>query len=718
MTTDPNGTRRDAPGIHAEFTLRDNGIGWLELKSSRGSAIPLGLRSLDGIVRQLQEVAQLARHGDLRILVIATRRPISELTGYDLEEVRGLDAGEFREWSSAGQAALRAIEQLPVPTVAAIQSEWLGGAAELALACSYRVGCDASGSRIGLPQTRLGILPAWGGTVRLPRLVGLRTAMQMVVTGQSLPLADARGAGLIDRVLPTGDFALRVERYALRRLDRPGVRSRRSMRLRLLDDTAPGRRLLVARAGRRLLREASSRPAARAAITLLTDSITLPLEEAFRRETEVATRLALSADALGRLHSQRLVERAQLRLPLGTADLEAAAIIGTGPTSSDFAHLLASAGSHVRLRGTDRASIREGVGQARRRLDWEHDQGRISEREAHRRSARIEGVTGFGGFGTLNLLIGVTSDGDGEAGGVIRTAESHIRPDCVIALHDWTARIDEVQTAAEHPERVAGIAPALPLERFPFLEIVPGAATGIETVATLRRLARRLGLASIAVRGHAPTPGTRLVAAFLAEGLRLIAEGAPLERIDEVAVDFGFALGPFHRIDGIGSQRVHRMLTALTVDMGSDVRPGEQLARVAAAAETFYHYQGGRPARASRTHPPGEGEDPSHAIETRLVVRVLVEALRILEEGGVADAGELELISIHALGFPRERGGILYHAETIGANALLTQMEDVAARFGPRFAPPGILIDLARSGDGLFGGETLSAGQRRAGMLE
>ncbi len=708
MAAESRGAGRvEEVALEPELSVRENGIGRLELRAPRRSSLPLGLAALEQVTRCLAEATELARRGDLRLLVITTARPHPDLVGYDLEELRGLDEAGLMAWSQAGQRVLRELEQLPVPTLAAIQGEWLGGAAELALACSYRVGSDAPAARIGFPQTRLGMVPAWGGTVRLPRLVGLLTALQLVVTGASMRMAEARGAGLLDRVLPTSDFALRVERYALRRLDRPLTRSRssRPMRARLLDDTAPGRRLVVARAGRRFVREAGSGPAAEAALSLLAGSVTLPLEDAFARETEVASRLALSVDARGRLHSQRLTERARLRLPAAEGDFEATAVVGTGRTSSDLAFLFASGGSHVRLWGEQREAVRDAVGEALRRLEWEHQQGRISERQARRRSARIEGVTGFGGFGTLNLLAAVASEVGESPVELVRSLEGHVRPECVIAVHDWVAPAGAVQEALRVPERVVGIAPALPLERFPFLEIVPGAGTNEEAVSYVRRYARRLGLTPLVVGGAAPTPGTRLVAAYLAEGLRLLEEGAPLEEIDEAAVEFGFALGPFHRMDGIGGRRVHTMLSALAEVARGDFQPGAQLAEIARGAHTFYRYRAGRPTgpahdAAARTHPIS-----SETIVQRLVLRVIGEAVRILEEGGVAEAGDLELVSIHALGFPRERGGVLFHAHSLGATALVRELDAAAAAFGTRFAPTEFLIDLARTGGSFFGME-------------
>ncbi|MEX2582547.1 MAG: 3-hydroxyacyl-CoA dehydrogenase NAD-binding domain-containing protein [Gemmatimonadota bacterium] len=698
--------RRQQP-LELTLSVKHQGVAWIHIRPRLGSTIPFAIETLRELERLLGDVERLANGDAVQLLILTTAAPHPHLVGYDLDEVRSMREEEVVAWSHEAQRVLRGLETLPVPSVAAIQGEWLGGAAELALACSYRVGVAAPGTRLGFPHTRLGFLPAWGGTVRLPRLIGLQTALRLVLTGDPLGATEAVEIGLLDGELSPGDFELRVERFAQRRVEGARTRRRRPLRRRLLDDTAPGRRLLAARAARRHLAEAESDEAARVALELMSETLALPLERAFAREAAAAGRLILSSDVRGRLHSQRFTERARLRLPIGTGDFESAAVLGAGQTGSDFAHLFASAGAQVRLKDVSRELVRTGVSRARARIRWEQSQHLFSDGQARRRAVRIRGVTAFGGFGTLDLIL-ATSDGpDSDVRRLLTEAERHVQESCLLAFCDWTTSPTGVQRSLNHPERVAGLVASLPLEIFPLLEIVPGALTSPEVVSAARRLARRLSRTGVVVSDQTPTPGLRLLGTYLGEALRLLEEGATVGQVDKAAESFGFFVGPFRRMDAIGGRRTLEMISSLGSAMERRVEATPLLTRWATEERTFYRYRDGRPGRPDPDLPEGVspgGEAVSKLIRRRLVLALINEAARIVEEGCVSDPGDLEVISIHGMGFPRERGGILFHAQSLGMDRLVDDLGAAAHRDGVRYAPAGLLRDLASAGRDFFGG--------------
>lgn len=705
------------------LSIGDGGVASIELRPRRGASIPLRLATLLQLHPLLDEIEQGAAAGAVSAVLLQTAPPHPNLPGYDLEEIRQLREDRIRDWSREGQRVLRRLELLPVPSVAAIRQEWLGGAAELALACAHRVAVDKRVAGIGFPQTRLGLLPAWGGTVRLPRLVGLRSALDLVLGGETLRTDQAAEVGLLDEVFGADGFEERITGFALGLAERSRrrSRSRKPLRARLLDETAPGRRLVTARASRIFARGGGANLAGKLALDLIRETLDLPLEAAFNREAEAASELIVGREAQGRLHSERLTERAARRTPLGPAEFQAAAVVGSGQTGADLAHLLLASGTSVRIKGSDRAAVRRTVGQVHERVAWERAKGRISDQQARRRVGRVEGVTGYGGFGTLDLLLLSEHGGDGE-GQTLAELEAHVLPGCLIAVHDWPVSPSVLQRSMQHPERLLGLSAALPAERFPLLEIVPGTLTAPDHLGAARRLARRLALTGVVVSDSTPPPGVRLLGAYLAEAARLWAEGAGVEEIDGACTSFGFELGPFQRMDAIGTARARQLVAAASAASPATFALPELFERVAASGNPFYEYKSGKsvginPELTSLSQP--NASPTVREAFARLRLLLINEAARIMESGGVADPGDLEVIAIYGLGFPKERGGLLFHAGELGLGTVVDDLIEHAGRLGDRFAPTGLLRDLATSGRGFFGtGGVLSSGQPIAPVLE
>jgi 3-hydroxyacyl-CoA dehydrogenase / enoyl-CoA hydratase / 3-hydroxybutyryl-CoA epimerase len=686
--------------IGLELTVGDAGIAWLRL-SSAGGAIRLGIRSMRALEAAVAEVEERSANAEIRGLVVASD-PSAEVAGYDLEEIRGMTEDELIAWSHEAQGILRRLEDLSVVTVAAIEGSWSGAGVELALACDSRVASVQRAARIELPQLSMGLIPAWGGTVRLPRLIGLDRALRLMVEG-SVDIRTARKIGLLDRVYPSRDFAARVERFAVRRAeaDRKARAGLVPMRP-LLERTAPGRRLVALRAARRHLAATENGAAGRLVLDLMLANSASSPARGYARESAVAGKLLLQADMRGRLHVDRLIDDRRRAVAMAAIP-ETAAVVGHGHTASDIAHLLATAGVAVRFKGGDRRETREGVARAHRRLIWEQTHDRISDSQARQHAERIKGVSGFGEFGTLDLVLAVP-EGRTRPGELLAEVERHVRPDTVLAYHHWTAAPTEVQRELRHPQRAVALTPAFPADLFPLLEITAGAATSPATTAAAVRLAERCRLVPIVV-GSSPSPGTRLLAAYLAEASRLLAEGATVSQVDAAVEDFGFAVGPFRRIDAIGSVRALDLLEAMAEVFGERMRPTPPFVGIGRGGSTFYRYRNGVPAGPNPALPAGlsqGGRTVTDLIRRRILLLLIEEAGRILAEGEVARPEDLDLISVLGVGFPRERGGILFHAEERGMPAVVDELSRMAQRSGERFGPARILVEHARSGRSFY----------------
>lgn len=720
-----SGSASGAPAAALTLESAESGVATIELTTSRGSSIPLGLGLLRDLERKLRELEDDAARDQVNLLLIRTAPPHPVLSGYDLEELRALSTGGIVGWSHEAQSILRRLEQLPFPSVAVVQGDWSGGAAELALACSYRVAAATHDARVAFPQARRGLVPAWGGTVRLPRLVGLNGALRLILTGDPIEARDAREIGLVDKLIPVDEFEKRLQKHLTQLVARGNGELRRKRRVgrRLFEDTAPGRRLLAARAGRRHLVDPSATLAARLALELMVETCALPLAQAFDRESAAVGELIVADETQGRLYSERVAELVTRSTPSLRHDSGAAAVLGGGETGSEFARLLIAGGAPVRIKDT-REVARSAAARTRARIAWEVRQDQLTEAEGANSSAMVDGVSRFGGFGILDVAIAVPDGTPNGAAALAAEVEPHIREDCLLGYHDWSLSPRVVQAATAYPGRVVGLVPALPVDRFPLLEIVPGPDTTNESVGAARRLVRKAGATPVVVREPVPTPGVRLLSVYLAEATRILEVGVPADRIDSAMEDFGFGLGPFRRIDAIGSRRVGRMLDAAAAGMGERVVPGDVFRKIAGEGASFYRYRAGRPVglNADLAEPPKAHDELSAnlalATRRRILLLLINEAFRIVEDGSVDDPADLEAIAILGLGFPREHGGLLYYAQTAGLTAILSDLQRNERVIAPYFAAAPRLVELVAAGRGYLPGRASSSGHGPTAMLE
>lgn len=688
--------------------VRDDAVALLALRPSALGIARLPPAALDALDAALREVEGLAAAGLVRALLV--RAPGNG--SIDRSELHALDAigdpATGTAEAAAAQAVLRRLEQLPVPTIAWIEGPCLGAALELALACSYRVAAEPR-ARFGFPQIRLGLIPGLGGTVRLPRLIGLESALQLVVRGERWDAPRALRGGLVDRLFPAGETADAVAAFARERAERGRVRTgaRRGMPRRLLEDTAPGRRVLFGRAARRLEREhLLGGPAARAALQAVAEGISLPLERAFTHEAELYGDLVAGAQVKALVHAALLegsVAHPHLPAP---GRVERLGVMGAGSRPMELAWRFAGAGIPVRLRDPDRGALAVAVQTLRDRLREAAGDLSASERG-------VEGTVGFGGFGTLDLLASA-DDPTSTAASALREAEEHVSDSCLLASTSPLASVEEIARGLRVPGRAVGLVLSSPGDAFPAVEVVAAAATTPEAVALACQLARRAGGTPIHVRDRPGFLVHRLLAVFLAQACRLVDEGATVGQVDAPMEGLGFAMGPLRRVDALGAQRTLHLLLALADSLGDLARPAAVLGWLAERNARFYRYRRGR---VTGPNPDlravaSAGESPSaERIRDRLLLVLVNEAARALEEGAVGSAAELDLAAIAGLGFPRRAGGLLYQADRLGIETVRGRMEQLALELGDAYRPAPLLSRLAAEGATFYGRGEAPSGQ-------
>jgi len=681
---------------------------------------------LQTLAERIQEVRTGAKAGEVRALVVESAKPDAFIAGADLSLIEGIESPvEGERGARLGQAIFLEVEKLAIPTLAAIHGVCLGGGTELALACRYRLASDASVTEIALPEVRLGILPAWGGTTRLPRLVGLQNALPLLLAGKRISAEEARRIGLVEEVLPAGRFPEEVEAFVRARLEEGPVPTGadRSVVTRLLDDTPPGRTLVLSQARKRVeARTGGHYPAPLKILEVLRRSLGRSVERSFEIEAAAAGELLASEVSKNLLHVFRLREAA--RKGRGTdaevepRPVEALGVLGAGVMGGGIAQLAAYHEVRARMKDIRHEAVAGGLRHARELFEKAVRKGKLDRREADRKMELVSGGLAYEGFGSLDLVVEAVVEEMDVKRTVLREAEERVSPGCVLATNTSSLSLDAMAEALERPERFGGMHFFNPVHKMPLVEVVRGRKTSDETVATIYAFALSLGKVPVVVRKDGPGfLVNRILGPYLNEAGWLLAEGASVETVDEVAEEFGMPMGPLRLVDEVGVDVARHAGRSLHEALGQRLEPAPPLVAIADAGRLgrkggrgFYRYEDGElqgvdpelhevlgdsvPERPSRIEAP--------EVRSRLVVSMILEAARTLEEGIVDSAADVDLGLIMGTGFPPFRGGLLRFADRSHLRAVLDRARELEEGVGGRFRPPPLLEKLAAEGRGFY----------------
>lgn len=699
-----------------------DGVAWLTFDRPESRVNILTSEVMMELDRLIADLEEEVRIGRAKALVIRSGKPGAFIAGADIGEIEGLtDPRTAAEKAAEGQAVFRRIEGLTIPSVAVIDGAALGGGTELALACSYRLATDRPETRISLPEVRLGIIPGFGGTVRLPRLIGPKAAIELIVTGRSVSAERAERLGLVDEVIPTAGHEARVRRFTWERIDLGRLRPsrRRSIWERLLEDTAPGRAILFRQARRQILQETRGHyPAPLAALDTIRDTLSLPLDEAFEREAYKTGQLIASDISKNLIHIFNLIEGAKKNTPPGEPrEIEQVAVLGAGVMGGGIAQLMSYRGLPVRLRDIQQEAITMGLNQARSVFDRAVRRRRITPREAEEGMGRISPTLDYSGFGVADLVIEAVVERLEVKEQVLREVEEVVSEEVVIASNTSTLSISEMQKTLEYPDRFCGMHFFNPVDRMPLVEIVRGAATSDETLASVYALTLQIGKTPVIVNDGPGFLVNRILAPYLNEAGLLLAEGASISAVDEALVEFGMPMGPFRLLDEVGLD-ISRSASAILYEaFGDRMRPAEPLLGLADTNRLgrkgglgFYRYQDGREkgvdetiyGELSTTVPSSRVEFDPELIRERTILVMINEAARVLEEGIVEEASAVDLAMVTGTGFPPFRGGLLRYADHLGTPVVVERLFSLEEEFGARFQPAPLLRDIARDGRSFY----------------
>jgi 3-hydroxyacyl-CoA dehydrogenase/enoyl-CoA hydratase/3-hydroxybutyryl-CoA epimerase len=702
--------------------IRERGIAHLVMDHPARKVNVLDAEAIADLERAMGE---LERTEGLRGVVLLSGKSGSFIAGADVAAIGALaDREQVLALIRRAHGAFNRLAALACPTVAAIDGVCLGGGTELALTCDSRIASDEPRTQIGLPEVLLGIFPGFGGSQRLPRLVGLAAALDLILTGRALDARRAERAGLIARAVPG---AWLIER-AHERIDalgaRPAKRRRDSYHARglgawFVDRTPFGQAMALGRArAMTRARTAGHYPAPIAAIDVLERTLRLPLEAGLAIEATRVSDLVVGPVCKNLVRIFALSERAKKDPVVADATAQPTPVrslmlVGAGVMGGGIAELASRFGIEVRMRDLKLEALTRALQTARSLIDergrWRRAGGNAA-REASAQMARILPTLELTGVGRAQFAMEAVVEELDVKRRVLAELEVRLGDGAVIATNTSSLSVDALGQGLAHPERLCGFHFFNPVHRMPLVEVVRGARTSDPTLVTAVALARRLGKTPVVV---ADSPGfvvNRILMPYLSEAMALLAEGYPLVDIDAAMRRFGMPMGPFEVLDEVGLDVAHKVAGVLSQAFPDRMPASSPLEKMLAAGRLgkksglgFYRHRGRRrrPDRALRRLLGLTRARRAPSMDTlseRMVLAMINEAARCLEEKVVADAGMLDVAMIFGAGFPPFRGGVLRHADTLGLPKVEARLIALRAEKGDRFKPAALLSRLATEG--------------------
>jgi 3-hydroxyacyl-CoA dehydrogenase/enoyl-CoA hydratase/3-hydroxybutyryl-CoA epimerase len=668
------------------------------------------LAELDGVI------AELGKRDDIGCLVLLSGKPSNFIAGADIEEIAHVsDATEAEAGVRIGQRLFGAWSALPFPTVAAVRGTCVGGGMELALASDYILISDRSDVRIGLPEVKLGILPAWGGCSRLPRRVGLAAALDIILAGKTVRPYKAFKIGLADALIPDAAFGHQVREFARRLLagERPDGR-RGDLKALLLEKNPVGRKLVFDQARKQVMKKTGGLyPAPLRAIEVIKAGVDGGLAAGLDAEARAAAELAISPTCKSLVHVFRLLEGAkQDGAGPEVRPVRSAAVLGAGVMGGGIAQLLAGkADLPVRIKEIAVEPLARGMEHAAGLFAKQVKRRWLSRPEARRKMALLRPTLDYAGFERVDFVIEAVVERLDVKQQVFAQLARHVPQDAVLASNTSSLSIDRIGADTPHPERVVGMHFFNPVHKMPLVEVISGSRTSAETAERVVRLCRRLGKTPVVVKDGPGFLVNRLLAFSMAEALWLLDEGYAIEEVDRLMKDWGQPMGPFTLMDEVGIDVAVHVAHIIGGAFSDRLTHPEWLDRLsedgrlgAKVGKGIYRYENGERKGVDAAVYDAIGRKPSGAaadpdlVADRLALPMVNEAARCLDEGVVADAGALDLAMIMGTGFPPFRGGLLRWADGRGLAALGETMERLATQVAPRFAPSAAFADRAAAG--------------------
>ena len=664
-----------------------------------------------------QVFADVAADPSLKGLIFTSDKKDCFVAGADISMLQKIESSEqAREMCMVLHAMMQRIIDLPITTVAAINGACLGGGLELALAFDYRIATTHKSTKIGVPEVQLGLLPGGGGTQRIPRLIDLPTALDMILTGKQFNAVRASKAGLVDKAVVPEILIEIATKFAGK-----GSPSRKKSFREKLMGLAPMRAYIFSQARKQTLRATKGKyPAPLKILDVVQQGLSTNLQRGLEIEAKGFSELVMTHEskqliniffAVTDLKKDSGVDSDETARPLDKVGVLGAGLMGAG-----IAYVTANqAKKNVRLKDIDAQGVARGISYVGKLVDKRVSRRRMKPNQRDQVMARLTGSTSYTGFKSADIVIEAVFESLDLKQRMVADIEAlnssaGAGKETIFATNTSAIPIDDIAAKAAHPERVIGMHYFSPVEKMPLLEIVTGAKTSDWVTATAVELGKQQGKTVVVVNDGPGFYTTRVLVPYNMEAVRLVLEGVSIEDVDNALEKFGFPVGPIKLMDEVGIDVGAHIVETLHEAFGDRVPLIEGIETLIADdrkgkknGRGFYDYSGD--SKGKEVDPsiyklmevtrPGHMELSGIDIAERIVLTMLNEAAYCLGEGILRSARDGDIGAIFGLGFPPFLGGPFRYMDTLGADVVLAKLTALREIHGDRFTPAPMLVNLA-----------------------
>ncbi|MCK2043615.1 fatty acid oxidation complex subunit alpha FadB [Chromohalobacter sp. TMW 2.2308] len=707
---------------------RDDGIAMLTFDAQDESVNTLSSKMIEEFEAAL---AALGEAVNVKGLVITSAKD-AFIVGADITEFHGMfrrDEDFLVDMNTRVHGIFNTLEDLPFPSVAAINGLALGGGCEITLACDFRVMSDSA--KLGLPETKLGILPGWGGCVRLPRLIGADNAIEWISGGTENRADAALKVGAVDAVV-SGDA---LEAAALDILGRANAgeldhQARRSVKQSPLMLNAIEQMMVFETAKGYVAGKAGPHyPAPIEAIKVIQKGAGEGRERAQAIEAKAFAKLAktdVCYHLVGLFLSDQLVKKKGKQYANQAAAVNKTAVLGAGIMGGGIAYQSAYKGTPILMKDIKEEALQLGLQEARKLLGKQLERGRLSSDQVAEALSNIRPTLSYGDFGDVDLVVEAVVENPKVKEAVLAEVEGLLDDNATLTSNTSTISIDRLAANLKRPENFCGMHFFNPVHRMPLVEVIRGEKTSDAAVAATVAYARQMGKTPVVVNDCPGFLVNRVLFPYFGGFSLLVEQGADFERVDKVMEKFGWPMGPAYLLDVVGMDTaVHAqavMAEGFPDRMAQEAKNGGKTAIQRMYDEDrlgqkngkgFYRYEEdkkGKPKKVSdeQAHALVEeavdtrGEFSDDDIVARMMVPLCMEAVRCLEDGIVATPAEADMALIYGIGFPPFRGGALRYIDALGVETFVAQAETLAEELGPLYRPTERLRDMATKGERFY----------------
>ncbi|MEM9102227.1 MAG: fatty acid oxidation complex subunit alpha FadJ [Pseudomonadota bacterium] len=672
----------------------------------------------------------------VQAVIFTSAKNDSFVAGADIDMLKAATSEqEVSEIAKTAQKVFQKMIDARFPIVAAVNGACLGGGYELALACHARVATDENSTVFGLPEVQLGLLPAGGGTQRLPRLIGISAALDIMLTGKRVKAKKAVKLGMVDEVVAKPNLLLAAKKMAKKLLSKEDFRrqgkksewyqsftSVSGIQKLALEDNAYGRKVLFDQARKRTIAKTlGNYPAPEKIIDCIEDGFEHGMEYGFEKEAQRFGQLAMSPESKQLINIFKATTEMKKGLGVDPSvkprSVEHVTVLGGGLMGAGIAYVSAEkAGKQVRIKDRDETGVNHGLKYVHDILKKRVKRKSLAKSDADWIYSHVTGTTKYDGMKKTDLVVEAVFENLELKHQMVKDIEAVVPENAIFATNTSSIPITQIAEASTRPENVIGLHYFSPVEKMPLLEIIVTEKTAQDVIATAVKFGHQQGKTVIVVNDGPGFYTSRILGPYMNEAAKLVEEGVPVDWIDEALKEFGFPVGPITLLDEVG------------IDVGSKIAPilqeafGERMAPPPSFAKLndddrkgrknqrgFYLYEDGKSKKKEVDESVYKvlSVNPTNRmhkaeIAERCALMMLNEAAFCLQENIVRSERDADIGAIFGLGFPPFLGGPFRYADTIGVNALKEKLERLQARYGDRFKPADIIVEKAEKGEKFY----------------